>query len=63
MQARAATSYPATPEPSFVVVGPRAEARARARLQRFQEAIQSVLDTPLDATRVFEWTRHRSILD
>lgn len=60
MQAQAA-AHPATPESGFSVVGPRLEAAARAALARFDDAIQSLLDNPLDATRVREWTRLRTL--
>jgi hypothetical protein len=29
-------------------------------LTRFEQSIQSILDTPLDAARVLEWTMLRS---
>ena len=32
-----------------------------AMLSRFEEAIQSVLDSPLDGERVLEWTALRSL--
>lgn len=60
MQAQAA-AHPATPEPGFSIVGPWAEAMAQTALDRFEQAIQSVLDSPLDAARVLEWTRLRAV--
>ena len=50
MKAQAAQSFPAAPE-----------ARARAALKRFEEAIQSVLEQPLDAASVAEWTTLRAL--
>ncbi len=35
------------------------QTQAAAALRRFEEAIQSVLDTPLDAAKVAEWARLR----
>ncbi|HEX2058222.1 MAG TPA: hypothetical protein VHI71_07620 [Actinomycetota bacterium] len=61
MKAQAAQALPAAPDVNLIVVGPAAEARARAALKRFEEAIQSFLDSPLDAAMVAEWTRLRSI--
>lgn len=61
MKAQAAPALPATPQVSFAVVGPVAEARVQHGLRRFEEAIQSLLDAPLDAARVLEWTTLRSI--
>lgn len=60
MEAQAA-AHPATPETTFSVVGQEAEARVQFSLKRFEEAIQSVLDTPLDAARVLEWTSLRAV--
>lgn len=61
MKAQAAPALPATPEVNLAVVGPVAEALVQDALRRFEEAIQSLLETPLDAARVLEWTRLRSI--
>lgn len=61
MKAQAASELHATSEVKLSLVGPAAEARARAALQRFEIAIQSVLDAPLDAGRVVEWTRLRAV--
>ncbi len=57
MKAHAASAPPATPAAKLSLAGPAAEARAQAALKRFEEAIQSVLDSPLDSQRVLEWTR------
>ncbi len=62
MQAEAtAAAFPATPEADLVLVAPAARARAGSALARFEQAIQSVLDTPLDAGRVLEWTVLRAL--
>ncbi|MDQ3983102.1 MAG: hypothetical protein M3271_10530 [Actinomycetota bacterium] len=61
MKAQAAPALPATPSANLSLVGSAAEARALTALERFEEAIQSVLDTPLDPVRVFEWTRLRAV--
>lgn len=60
MNGQAASALPATPEPVLTLVSPAAQARARAALMRFEETIQSVLDAPLDAARVAEWTALRA---
>lgn len=62
MQAHAAaTAFPATPEATLALVGAAAETRVQWALKRFEAAIQSVLDAPLDAARVLEWTRLRTL--
>lgn len=61
MDAQAAQVSPAPPAAPLTVVPPAAEARARAALRRFEEAIQSVLETPLEVGRVAEWTRLRTL--
>jgi hypothetical protein len=61
MNGQAASALPATPEASLTLVGPVAHTRARAALKRFEEAVQSLLDTPLDEARVREWTTLRAI--
>ncbi|HYO60449.1 MAG TPA: hypothetical protein VEU29_00955 [Actinomycetota bacterium] len=61
MKAQAAAEVQATPEVTLALVGPAAEATAQAALNRFEAAIQSVLDAPLDAARVLEWTRLRAV--
>ena len=61
MNGQAASALPATPESTLTLVGPRAQARAQAALKRFEAAIQSVLDSPLDADRVVEWTTLRAV--
>ena len=60
MQAQA-VAHPATPESGTSVVGAWAQAMAQNALDRFEQAIQSVLDSPLDADRVLEWTRLRAV--
>jgi hypothetical protein len=60
MTTQAAPALPATPEVSLALVGPLAEALAQDGLRRFEEAIQRLLDAPLDAALVLEWTRLRS---
>jgi hypothetical protein len=60
MQAQAA-AYPATPEATFALVGPETASRTQSALARFELAIQSVLDAPLDAARVLEWTSLRAL--
>lgn len=60
MQAHAA-AYPATPEATFALVGPETGARTHSALARFELAIQSLLDAPLDAARVLEWTALRTL--
>lgn len=60
MQAQAA-AHRATPEIAFSLVGARAETKAQAALSRFDAAIQSLLDTPLDPARVLEWARLRAV--
>lgn len=62
MQAHAAApAFPATPESSIVLVGSSAETRVRAALKRFEHAVQNVLDAPLDADQVLEWTTLRAL--
>ncbi len=61
MKAQAAPALSATPSANLDLARPAAEARALTALERFEEAIQSVLDTPLDPVRVFEWTRLRTL--
>jgi hypothetical protein len=61
MQAQAATASPATSEATLALVGPVAIGRAQAALKRFEDSIQSLLDNPLDASRVLEWTRLRTL--
>jgi hypothetical protein len=61
MNGQAASALPATPETSLTLVGPAAQTKARAALKRFEEAVQSLLDTPLDEGRVQEWTTLRAI--
>lgn len=61
MKAQAAQALPAPPEANLTLVGPAAEARARAALKRFEETIQSILESPLDAAKVAEWTRLRTL--
>ena len=61
MNGQAASALPATPEPMLTLVSPAAQATARAALARFEQAIQSVLDAPLDAARVLEWTTLRTL--
>lgn len=62
MQAHAAaTAFPATPELTLALVGPAADARVQSALKRFEAAIQSVLDAPLDPARVLEWARLRTL--
>lgn len=61
MKAQAAPEFQATPEVTLSLVGPAAEAVAHAALKRFETAIQSVLDAPLDEGRVLEWTRLRAV--
>jgi hypothetical protein len=43
----------------LTLVGAAAEDRARAFLTCFEEAVQSLLDAPLDVEKVVEWTRLR----
>ena len=61
MNGQAASALPDTPEATLTLVAPAARARARAALKRFEEAVQSLLDTPLDEGRVVEWTTLRAI--
>ncbi len=61
MHAQAVTGSTAAPEASFTIVGRDAEAVARAGLQRFQQAIQNILDSPLDAACVAKWTQLRAV--
>ena len=61
MDAQTAPALPATPEASLTVVGAAAEARAKTALERFERAVQSILDAPLDPQRVLEWTELRSL--
>lgn len=60
MNGQAAPAHPATPEASLALVVPAAQARAAAALKRFDEAIQALLDAPLDTARVLEWTTLRA---
>ena len=62
MNGQAASALPATPEGTLTLVVPAAQAKARAALKRFEAAIQSVLDSPLDADRVVEWTTLRAVV-
>ena len=55
MPAQAAQALQATPEASLVLVG----CDLPALLERFEHAIQSILESPLDAGRVQEWTSLR----
>jgi hypothetical protein len=61
MNGQAASALPATPEGTLTLVAPAAEARAKAALERFEEAVQRLLDSPLDAARVLEWTTLRTL--
>ena len=62
MQAHAAAAdFPATPEVDLVLVAPEARARTAATMKRFEQAIQSLLDAPLDAARVLEWATLRTL--
>ena len=61
MHGQAASALPATPEGTLVLVAPAAQAKARAALKRFEDAIQGLLDSPLDAARVAEWTTLRTL--
>lgn len=61
MHGQAASALPATPEGTLVPVAPATQAKARAALKRFEDAIQSLLDSPLDAARVAEWTTLRAV--
>jgi hypothetical protein len=61
MNAQAATVSPAAPATTLGLVGPLAEALLQLTRQRFDEAIQSVIDAPLDAAKVLEWTRLRAL--
>ena len=61
MNGQAASALPATPEATLVLVSPAAQARAAAALKRFEEAIQGLLESPLDEGRVLEWTTLRAI--
>ena len=46
--------------PALSLLGAAAEAAAQDALKLFQDSIQSLLDTPLDAARVLEWTTLRA---
>ena len=61
MNGQAASALPATPEASLTLVGPAAQAKAAVVLKRFEEAIQGLLETPLDESRVAEWTTLRAL--
>lgn len=61
MTGQAASAHPATPEPMLTLVAPAAQAKAAAAMKRFEQAIQSILDAPLDAARVAEWTTLRTL--
>lgn len=61
MHGQAASALPATPEGTLALVAPAAQAKAQAALKRFEEAVQSWLDAPLDAARVLEWTTLRTL--
>ena len=61
MNGQAATALPATPEATLTLVGAAAQAKAAAALKRFEEAIQGLLETPLDEGRVAEWTTLRAL--
>lgn len=61
MQAQAATASPATPETTLALVGSTAEALVELARTRFDEAIQSLLEAPLDAAKVLEWTSFRAL--
>ena len=54
----AAPAFPATP--ALSLLGATAEAAAQDALKLFQDSIQSLLDTPLDASRVLEWATLRA---
>jgi hypothetical protein len=57
-QAHAAPAVPATPTLSLLDAG--AENTLQSVLARFQSAVQELLDTPLDPTRVVEWATLRT---
>ncbi|HEX2295109.1 MAG TPA: hypothetical protein VHN37_07355 [Actinomycetota bacterium] len=44
-----------------MLVTPAARARAEAALKRFEESIQALLDAPLNADLVGEWTAFRAL--
>ena len=50
--------FPATP--ALALLGATAETAAQDALKLFQNSIQNLLDTPLDAARVLEWTSLRA---
>lgn len=60
MQAQA-TASPAAPATILALVGPTAEALVELARKRFEEAVQSLLDAPLDAAKVLEWTSFRAL--
>ncbi|MDQ3958102.1 MAG: hypothetical protein M3273_07245 [Actinomycetota bacterium] len=59
-KAHAVPAVPAAAATSFVVIDDEFRSRHSEALARFEQAIQSFLDTPLDTQRVLEWTRLRS---
>lgn len=61
MNGQTAPALPATPETNLTLVGPVGEALVTLARKRFEEAVQSVLDAPLDVARVAEWTRLRAL--
>ena len=50
----------ATPTTPLVLVGAAFEPHHRDLLKRFDSCIQELLETPLEAARVLEWTKFRS---
>ncbi len=56
--AHAAPAVPASP--TLTLLGAAAESNLKAALKRFQTSIQDLLDSPLDAVRVAEWSKLRS---
>ena len=58
--AQAIPAPTATPTTPLMLVGTAFEARHGDLLKRFDSCIQELLESPLEAARVLEWTKFRS---
>lgn len=61
MNGQAASALPATPATNLLLVGPLEEALVTLARKRFEDAVQALLDAPLDVARVAEWTKLRAL--